>query len=107
MLKQIRTALRKGSPVSRTFSMREPRVTKSDEVDSDDSLPKAFAKRVRKKTYATLTSVNFTVTSLPFFRLVVAFQYYLLNKFLENFELVVNGSVLELQTLLCVFSELF
>ena len=81
MLKQIRSALRKGSPVSRTFSMREPRV-KSDEIDSDDSLPKTWAKRVRKKTYATLTSVNFTVTSLPFFRLVVvAFQYYLLNKF--------------------------
>lgn len=67
MLKQIKTALRKGSPVSRTFSMREPRAVKSDEIDSDDSLPKAFAKRVRKKTYATLTSVNFTVTSLPFF----------------------------------------
>ena len=53
MLKQIKNVLRKSSPVSRTFSMREPRV-KSDDMDSDDSLPKTWAKRVSKKTYATL-----------------------------------------------------
>lgn len=47
--------------------MREPRVTKSDDVDSDDSLPKTWAKRVSKKTYAMLFSVNFTFISLPFF----------------------------------------
>ena len=68
MLKQIKNVLRKSSPVSRTFSMREPRV-KSDDMDSDDSLPKTWAKRVSKKTYATLFSVDFSVIS-SFFRLV-------------------------------------
>lgn len=50
MFNQIKKALRKGSPVSRTMSMREPRANKSDDVDSDDSLPKTWAKRVSKKT---------------------------------------------------------
>lgn len=45
---QIKSKLRKGNPVSRTFSMREPRV-KSDDVDSDDSLPKTWAKRAKER----------------------------------------------------------
>lgn len=67
MLNQIKNALRKTNPVSRTLSMREPRSTKSDDMDSDDSLPKTWAKRVSNKTYAVLFSVNFTFISLPFF----------------------------------------
>lgn len=65
MFDQIKSKLRKGNPVSRTFSMREPRV-KSDDVDSDDSLPKTWAKRVSNRTYAVLFSVDFTLISLPF-----------------------------------------
>lgn len=32
------------------MSMREPHSSTADEVDSDDSLPKSWAKRVRQKT---------------------------------------------------------
>lgn len=49
MFKSFRKAWRKGSPVSRTMSMREP-CAKPDDVDSDDSLPKSWAKKVSNKT---------------------------------------------------------
>lgn len=63
---RLKNPLRKNNSVSRTFSMREPRV-KPDDVDSDDSLPKTYAKRVSNKTYAMLFSVNFIFISRPFF----------------------------------------
>lgn len=48
MFTSFKKALRsKGSPVSRTMSMREPRAKPQDDVDSDDSLPKSWAKKVR------------------------------------------------------------
>jgi len=71
---RLKNPLRKSNPVSRTLSMREPRVTKSDDMDSDDSLPKTWAKRVSNKTYAMLFSVNFTFISRTFFRRVDAMQ---------------------------------
>ncbi|XP_078373554.1 uncharacterized protein LOC144657122 isoform X2 [Oculina patagonica] len=48
MFTSIRKVWRKGSPVSRTMSMREPRA-RPDDVDSDDSLPKSWAKKANQR----------------------------------------------------------
>ena len=61
MFTSIRKAWRhKGSPVSRTMSMREPRA-RAEDVDSDDSLPKSWAKKVRNKKRTLFVQQNESV----------------------------------------------
>ncbi|CAH3027853.1 unnamed protein product [Porites evermanni] len=48
LFKSIRTAWRGRSPMSRTMSMRETPTT-ADDPDSDDSLPKSWAKKAKER----------------------------------------------------------
>lgn len=60
----IRKAWRGRSPVSRTMSMREPH-TKSDDLDSDDSLPKSWAKRAKERRKSVQSLLTAKKSSKP------------------------------------------